>query len=152
MTIPCGSGSVLPLRYRRRPCLRQARSWTSAVSAISPTSVRQMPLSGQMLRGFSDLRGRSATAAQSPRLLPLGLQARRGDLSRRLFALRGGIYSATGSLGLGSSGSMATKRQTVAAGGQLTTSAYWKTLPSDADAVFDREVSLDAADIAPTVT
>ncbi len=30
--------------------------------------------------------------------------------------------------------------------------AYWKTLPSDADAVFDREVSLDAADIAPTVT
>jgi 3-isopropylmalate/(R)-2-methylmalate dehydratase large subunit len=30
--------------------------------------------------------------------------------------------------------------------------AYWKTLPSDAGAVFDREVSLDAADIAPTVT
>ena len=26
--------------------------------------------------------------------------------------------------------------------------AYWKTLPSDADAVFDREVRLDAADIA----
>src|SRR5215813_1191271 len=30
--------------------------------------------------------------------------------------------------------------------------ADWTTLPSDADAVFDREVSLDAADIAPTVT
>jgi 3-isopropylmalate/(R)-2-methylmalate dehydratase large subunit len=30
--------------------------------------------------------------------------------------------------------------------------ADWKTLPSDADAVFDREVRLDAADIAPTVT
>ena len=30
--------------------------------------------------------------------------------------------------------------------------AYWKTLPSDDDAVFDTEVSLDAADIAPTVT
>jgi 3-isopropylmalate/(R)-2-methylmalate dehydratase large subunit len=29
---------------------------------------------------------------------------------------------------------------------------YWKTLPSDADAVFDREVALEAADIAPTVT
>jgi 3-isopropylmalate/(R)-2-methylmalate dehydratase large subunit len=30
--------------------------------------------------------------------------------------------------------------------------AYWKTLPSDADAAFDREVRLDAAEIAPTVT
>ena len=30
--------------------------------------------------------------------------------------------------------------------------AYWKTLPSDAGAVFDREVALDAAAIAPTVT
>jgi 3-isopropylmalate/(R)-2-methylmalate dehydratase large subunit len=30
--------------------------------------------------------------------------------------------------------------------------AYWKTLPSDAGAVFDREVSLDGAVIAPTVT
>jgi 3-isopropylmalate/(R)-2-methylmalate dehydratase large subunit len=30
--------------------------------------------------------------------------------------------------------------------------AYWKTLPSDADATFDREVRLDGAEIAPTVT
>ena len=30
--------------------------------------------------------------------------------------------------------------------------AFWRTLPSDPDAVFDREVSLDAAAIAPTVT
>ncbi len=30
--------------------------------------------------------------------------------------------------------------------------AYWKTLPSDADAVFDKEVTLDGAGIAPTVT
>ena len=30
--------------------------------------------------------------------------------------------------------------------------AYWKTLPSDADAAFDREVRLDAPAIAPTVT
>jgi 3-isopropylmalate/(R)-2-methylmalate dehydratase large subunit len=30
--------------------------------------------------------------------------------------------------------------------------AYWKTLPSDAGAAFDREVTLAAADIAPTVT
>jgi 3-isopropylmalate/(R)-2-methylmalate dehydratase large subunit len=30
--------------------------------------------------------------------------------------------------------------------------AYWKTLPSDADAVFDRDVTIDAATIAPTVT
>ncbi|MBI1736201.1 MAG: 3-isopropylmalate dehydratase large subunit [Candidatus Rokubacteria bacterium] len=30
--------------------------------------------------------------------------------------------------------------------------AYWKTLPSDPGAVFDREVRLDAAGIAPTVT
>lgn len=30
--------------------------------------------------------------------------------------------------------------------------AHWKTLPSDDDAVFDAEISLDAADIAPTVT
>jgi 3-isopropylmalate/(R)-2-methylmalate dehydratase large subunit len=30
--------------------------------------------------------------------------------------------------------------------------AYWKTLPSDADARFEREVSLDGAAIAPTVT
>ncbi len=30
--------------------------------------------------------------------------------------------------------------------------AYWRTLPSDADATFDREVSLDAASIAPMVT
>jgi 3-isopropylmalate/(R)-2-methylmalate dehydratase large subunit len=30
--------------------------------------------------------------------------------------------------------------------------AYWKTLPTDPEATFDREVALDAADIAPTVT
>nr|WP_104203942.1 3-isopropylmalate dehydratase large subunit [Halomonas saliphila] len=30
--------------------------------------------------------------------------------------------------------------------------AYWKTLQSDADARFDSEVTLDAAEIAPTVT
>ena len=30
--------------------------------------------------------------------------------------------------------------------------AYWKTLPSDPDAVFDRTLTLDAADIAPQVT
>ena len=30
--------------------------------------------------------------------------------------------------------------------------AYWKTLPSDADAVYDTEVELDAADIVPQVT
>jgi 3-isopropylmalate/(R)-2-methylmalate dehydratase large subunit len=30
--------------------------------------------------------------------------------------------------------------------------AYWKTLPSGEDAVFDREVVFDAADIAPMVT
>jgi 3-isopropylmalate/(R)-2-methylmalate dehydratase large subunit len=30
--------------------------------------------------------------------------------------------------------------------------AYWRTLPSDSGAVFDREVSLDAAEIAPMVT
>ncbi|MDX2095946.1 MAG: 3-isopropylmalate dehydratase large subunit [Alphaproteobacteria bacterium] len=30
--------------------------------------------------------------------------------------------------------------------------AYWKTLPSDADAVFDIEISLNAAEIAPQVT
>jgi 3-isopropylmalate/(R)-2-methylmalate dehydratase large subunit len=30
--------------------------------------------------------------------------------------------------------------------------AYWTTLPSDADATFDREVRLDGAAIAPTVT
>ena len=30
--------------------------------------------------------------------------------------------------------------------------AHWKTFQSDPDAVFDREVVLDAADIAPTVT
>ena len=30
--------------------------------------------------------------------------------------------------------------------------AYWKTVPSDPDAAFDREVSLDAAQIEPTVT
>jgi 3-isopropylmalate/(R)-2-methylmalate dehydratase large subunit len=29
---------------------------------------------------------------------------------------------------------------------------YWTTLPSDADAVFDRDVTMDAATIAPTVT
>ena len=29
---------------------------------------------------------------------------------------------------------------------------YWKTLPSDANAVFDRDVSLDGSAIAPTVT
>jgi 3-isopropylmalate/(R)-2-methylmalate dehydratase large subunit len=33
-----------------------------------------------------------------------------------------------------------------------TALAYWKTLPSDADAIFDREVSLEAGGIAPTVT
>ena len=30
--------------------------------------------------------------------------------------------------------------------------AYWKTLKSDDDAVFDKEVSLDAADIEPRIT
>ena len=30
--------------------------------------------------------------------------------------------------------------------------AHWKTLNSDAGAVYDREVHIDAADIAPTVT
>ncbi|WP_368415005.1 3-isopropylmalate dehydratase large subunit [Falsiroseomonas sp.] len=30
--------------------------------------------------------------------------------------------------------------------------AWWKTLPSDADAVFDKEVRLDAAEIIPQVT
>ncbi len=30
--------------------------------------------------------------------------------------------------------------------------AYWRTLPSDADAVFDKTVILDAADIGPNVT
>ena len=30
--------------------------------------------------------------------------------------------------------------------------AFWKTLPSDPDAVFEREVELDAAEIAPMVT
>ena len=30
--------------------------------------------------------------------------------------------------------------------------AYWETLPSDADAKFDREVELSAGEIAPTVT
>ncbi len=30
--------------------------------------------------------------------------------------------------------------------------SYWRTLPSDADAKFDRDVSLTAADIAPQVT
>src|SRR4029434_8398997 len=30
--------------------------------------------------------------------------------------------------------------------------AFWKALPSDAGAVFDREVTLAASDIAPTVT
>ena len=30
--------------------------------------------------------------------------------------------------------------------------AYWRTLPSDADATFDREVTLEAAEIAPMVT
>jgi 3-isopropylmalate/(R)-2-methylmalate dehydratase large subunit len=30
--------------------------------------------------------------------------------------------------------------------------AFWKTLPSDPDAVFDREVRVDAGTIAPTVT
>lgn len=30
--------------------------------------------------------------------------------------------------------------------------AYWHTLPSDADAVFDKEVSLDAGTLAPMVT
>ncbi|WP_339855051.1 3-isopropylmalate dehydratase large subunit [uncultured Nisaea sp.] len=30
--------------------------------------------------------------------------------------------------------------------------AYWKTLPSDADAVYDTEVELDAAEIVPQVT
>jgi len=30
--------------------------------------------------------------------------------------------------------------------------AYWKTLPSDTSARFDREVRLDAAEVAPTVT
>ncbi len=44
------------------------------------------------------------------------------------------------------------------AGGTVTLSlwdkavAYWKTLPSDADAKFDIEVKLNAADIAPQVT
>jgi 3-isopropylmalate/(R)-2-methylmalate dehydratase large subunit len=30
--------------------------------------------------------------------------------------------------------------------------AFWRTLPSDPDAVFDREVALDATELAPTVT
>jgi 3-isopropylmalate/(R)-2-methylmalate dehydratase large subunit len=30
--------------------------------------------------------------------------------------------------------------------------AFWKTVPSDADAVYDREITLDAAELAPTVT
>jgi 3-isopropylmalate/(R)-2-methylmalate dehydratase large subunit len=30
--------------------------------------------------------------------------------------------------------------------------AFWRTLPSDPDAVFDREVALDAGAVAPTVT
>ncbi len=30
--------------------------------------------------------------------------------------------------------------------------AYWKTLPSDADAVFDREIHLDASQLEPMVT
>jgi 3-isopropylmalate/(R)-2-methylmalate dehydratase large subunit len=30
--------------------------------------------------------------------------------------------------------------------------AYWNTLPSDPDAIFDREVTLDAGDLVPTVT
>lgn len=30
--------------------------------------------------------------------------------------------------------------------------AYWRTLPSDEDAVFDREVEFDAADIRPRIT
>jgi 3-isopropylmalate/(R)-2-methylmalate dehydratase large subunit len=30
--------------------------------------------------------------------------------------------------------------------------AYWRTLPSDAEAIFDRDVALDAASIAPMVT
>src|SRR5258705_483816 len=30
--------------------------------------------------------------------------------------------------------------------------AHWRTLPSDPDAIFDREIALDAALIAPTVT
>ncbi len=33
-----------------------------------------------------------------------------------------------------------------------TAVSYWRTLPSDAGARYDREVSLNAADIAPTVT
>ena len=30
--------------------------------------------------------------------------------------------------------------------------AYWKTLKSDEDAVFDKEVRFDAADIEPMIT
>lgn len=30
--------------------------------------------------------------------------------------------------------------------------AYWKTLPSDADAIFDEEIEFDAADIYPMIT
>lgn len=30
--------------------------------------------------------------------------------------------------------------------------AYWKTLPSDADAIFDEEIEFDAADIHPMIT
>ncbi len=30
--------------------------------------------------------------------------------------------------------------------------AYWRTLPSDPDAVFDREINFDAADIEPRIT
>jgi 3-isopropylmalate/(R)-2-methylmalate dehydratase large subunit len=30
--------------------------------------------------------------------------------------------------------------------------AHWRTLPSDPDAVFDREVTLDATEVVPTVT
>ena len=38
------------------------------------------------------------------------------------------------------------------AGGWEMALSYWKTLFSDADAVFDREIVIDAAGIAPTVT
>src|SRR5208337_4580122 len=30
--------------------------------------------------------------------------------------------------------------------------AHWRTLPSDDDAAFDREVSVDAAEVAPQIT
>ena len=45
-------------------------------------------------------------------------------------------------------------RASVGAAGDLWNDAlaFWKTLPSDADARFDRELPLEAGDIAPMVS